>query len=113
MNKWIEDIFKKRGIAGIDDLTPEEKVEFDKLSRMTKRLYELENNVVTVDGIVDFCKREKVALEKEWHDGADNSREKDLWIKAQHRTLDLIIKHIEPSKAEKDNIINYLEEKAK
>ena len=109
----LDNILKRRGIKNITELTSDEKVEFDKLQRMADRLHKLETEVITVEGIEKFCKQEKAIIEKEWHDNADVSNNKEIYLKVQHKIYDSLIKYIESPKAERDNIVNYLENLAK
>jgi hypothetical protein len=113
MNKYLQAILFKRGIDDVSHLRADEKDEFARLQRMTDRVHQLETEFITVEGIEKFCRKEKEEIEKQWHDNVDVTDKKEIYLKVQHKIYDSLIKYIKSPKAEREQLINYLEGLAK
>ena len=94
------DILKKLGI-NYEDLRADEKVIYSQWEGMLK-------DEITVDKIQDFLKTQINAIEMEWAN-PDNSKEKDLYLKAEMRILKTLLSLIEAPKHSEEWLEYYLE----
>lgn len=101
MHKLIADLFKKIGIEKIEDLSVEEKKDFE---RWQKTLSEGE---VTVDKILEFCRSQVKLIEVQWKNLDNDSKKNDRLI-ILHTTYSTLINLITGPKSEKESLESYL-----
>ena len=95
-------ILKKKGIKDASELTPEERVDFDRWKKIL-------TEEVTVDTIKEFCKYQITIMESRFASG-ENTEKQDNFIKASLNIYLNLVKLIESPQIEKENLERYLNE---
>jgi hypothetical protein len=95
----LDKYLSKKGIAKIDDLTPEEKEVFTRYERILKG----EN--ITVEMIKAFCQSQVKLIEGKIADGLN--RPTDIQLASLHVYLN-VLKAIEAPEAERESLERYL-----
>ena len=92
-------LLQKAGIEKEEQLTPEEKIVFDKYKKI------LSGETVTVQSIKDFCKYQVGLIEAKISDGVN--RPTDIQVASLHVYLNLL-KAIEAPETERESLERHL-----
>ena len=107
MHYLIEKLMRKRGIEDVNELTKEEKIEFDKWELiLTEREIKLED-------LQKFLKEQKVLLWQKLDEEfqKDNeSKGKCLYLRARIKNYESLLGLINSPRAEKESLENYLKQ---
>ena len=105
MHPLITDLFKKRKINSVEDLSSEEKETFDKWERI------LSEGEITPEKMAEFCRNQLKIIDGKLSD-LDNppSGQKDSILKAALAIYSALLKIIEGPKAEKESLERYLKQ---
>lgn len=95
-------ILEKRGIKSADELSSDEKADFQRWKGI------LSGGEVTLDKVVEFCTAQKSLIETQW-ENKDNSKEKNERLIIAHTIYSKICKVITSPQAEKEALERYLE----
>ena len=99
MNNILSKFLKKKGIEKIEDLSPEERTDFDRYEKV------LSKEKVEVEDLKIFCKAQIKNIETKWADlGAEN---KDRLI-PYHVVYSKILEVLEAPMQERSNLEKYL-----
>jgi len=101
MHKLLVDIFTKRKIENIKDLSQEEQDTYDKWNRI------LSDGDVTVLKINTFCKHQVALIEKKWASINNDQSQKGNLIPI-HTVYKTISKMIESPRSERESLEKYL-----
>lgn len=101
MYEVITNLFKRRGITDIQQLSPEEKIDYD---RWTKILSEGE---VSVESIKKFCNNQIGIIESKLRD-MSNTNEKNERLIIQFNVYKSILGSIEAPRQEREQLEVYL-----
>ena len=101
MNNILSNILKERGIDSYDDLSDEEKLDFDKWEKV------LASDEIRPENMVDFCNLSISAIEPQFKD-ADISNEKLRGLVLQHAIYKSLLGMITGPKAERESLVSYL-----
>lgn len=97
----IFDIFKKKGIESVDQLSIEEKADYDRWTAI------LSAGDVTVDSILKFCQNQISLIQVHWKN-QENTKEKNDRLVMQFNVYNSIIQAITAPTAERENLEKYL-----
>lgn len=95
-------ILDKRGIKSADELSPDEKADFQRWKGI------LSGGEVTLDKVVEFCNTQKSLIETAW-ENKDNSTQKNDRLIIAHTIYSKIGKVITSPQSEKESLEKYLE----
>ncbi len=101
MHQLLEKLFKKRGITSINELTSEEKEQFDNWQRI------LSEGEITVDKIKDFCTLQ-LGIIKGQMKNMDNMPSKNERLTIYFNVYDTLIALITSPQAERESLEKYL-----
>lgn len=101
MHTLIEKLFKKKGIKSIDDLSPEEKADFDRWQGV------LSNEPVTLEKFNEFLSLQKNLIETQMGN-LDNSLEKNTRLVLLHTVYSKLLKVSVADKTEREALEKYL-----
>lgn len=101
MHQAIEKLLQKRGIKSIEELTSEEKMQFDEWQKV------LTKEKVTIPSLAVFLNVQKSIIETQFGDIA-NSLEKNSRLVLQHAIYSKLIRFIDSEKIEKEALEKYL-----
>lgn len=94
-------LLEKRGIAREEDLSPEEKVVFDKYKAV------LSGEIVTIDSLKDFCRMQIRVIEDKFASSA-GEYEQNVYLKACLHVYLNLLKAMEAPEAERESLEKYL-----
>lgn len=101
MHPLLSRLFEKRKIDGIDDLKPEEKVDFDRWQRV------LSEGEMSVASIEKFCEYQVSLIESQWKNTENSSQKNDRLIQT-YNVYKGILDCIKAPQAEKEALERYL-----
>lgn len=100
MHTLLQKLLEKRGI-GVKDLQGEEKQTYDTWNAT------LTGESVSVEKIVEFCKRQIGVIEEKW-DNLDNASQKNERLVFQHTIYSKILRLITSEERERERLEKYL-----
>ena len=103
MHALIEKLLKKRGIERIEDLSPSEKETYDRWQKA------LSTEPITIEKLTDFIKEQKGKAENLITD-ADNSPQKDMFLKASLNIYRSLLGLVGSPEVEKKSLEEYLQQ---
>lgn len=103
MSNWISELFKKRGIKSVSELSPDERQTFDEYRLI------LSKGEMTVDGIKNFCENQIKRIEATWQN-LDNLEKKNERLVIQHTVYSTLLKVIAAPKIEREQLEKRLED---
>lgn len=95
------DLFKKKGIESPDQLTPEEKADYDRWTAI------LSGGEITVETISKFCQHQISVIQLNWKD-KNNSKEFNDRLVLQFNVYNAILQAISSPTAEREVLEKYL-----
>lgn len=102
MHKKLADLLEKKGIKELNELTTEEKADFDKWQAI------LSEGEVTVEKIALFCKNQIKLIETRWKSFDTDSAKKAEFI-PYHTVYSVLLEMITATRAERANLEKYLD----
>lgn len=101
MIKILADLLQKRNIKDIKELSTAEKADFDRWEAV------LSGEEITVPKILEFCTRQKAAIELKW-ENTDNPVDKNERLIIMHTIYSKIIRMIQAEEAERKALEKHL-----
>ena len=101
MHPILTKLLNKRGITAREELSVEEKVDYEKWERI------LSGGVITIDKIVAFCKSQISLIEMQWKDFSNDSKKNERLIIA-HTIYSTLLKVITSPEVERVTLEEYL-----
>lgn len=101
MHKLLYELLRKRKIETIDDLSTEERKDFENYQHI------LDGQNITVEKIKEFCERQVKIIEDVYASG-DRTDKQDMFSRASLHVYLNLLKAIEAPEAERKNIEQYL-----
>lgn len=101
MHHSIERLLQKRGIKSVEELSQEEKAQFDTWQKV------LTTEKVTLPSIAAFLNVQKSLLEVQFSD-LNNSDQKNSRLVLQHAIYAKLLRFLESEKAERETLEKYL-----
>jgi hypothetical protein len=101
MHILLEKLFKKRGIEKVEDLSSEEKAQFDSWHRV------LTNEPVTIPKLKEFLASQKSLIEAEFGEISNSSQKNDRLV-LQHAIYSKLLRVIDADKLERESLEKYL-----
>lgn len=99
-------IFEKRGIKDVTELSAEERVDYDKLENIQKRIDTLSGEKMTVEMLKDFCLRQVDIIESRWR--ATDGEQTKAGLIPYHTVYKVIIQAIDAPMVERAQLEKYL-----
>ena len=99
----IQELLKKRGIKNLSELDPAEKAIFDRWQKM------LTTEDITIERLTEFIKEQKRRAEINIAN-PDNTKEKDMFLKASLNIYGSLLGLINSPKRERETIIKHLKQ---
>jgi hypothetical protein len=97
----IMDLFKKKGIESVDQLSTEEKADYDRWTAI------LSAGDVTVDSLLKFCQNQINLIQIAWRDKT-NSKEMNDRLVMQFNVYSTLVQAITSPTAEREALEKYL-----
>ena len=101
MHNTLSKLLQKRGIESYDELTPEEKVQFDEWNKT------LAKDELTIDDFRQFCHRQIAVIGRRFEDLKLDSREQDKLV-GQYAVYSAMLQAIDAPKAEREQVEKFL-----
>lgn len=103
MHQAIEKLLQKRGIKSVEELSPEEKAQFDSWQKT------LTTEKVTLPSLATFLNVQKSIIETQFGD-INNTDQKNSRLTLQHAIYSKLIRYLESEKVEREALEKYLVE---
>lgn len=109
----ISDILKKLHLK-YEDLSTSKTNRVDPLTGLSEkeiytRMEEIMKEEITVDKIKEFLRGELEKIQAEWDENPENTKEKDLYLKAKSRNYRALLNYIESPELARKKLEEYLE----
>lgn len=97
----IQKVFDRKGISKITELTPDERVEYDRWQAI------IDGSEITVEKIREFCESQVKIIENKYATGETTDKQ-DVYLRASLHIYLNLIKLLDSPEVDRNNLEKYL-----